>query len=89
MLNFQPAREIGMGDSQRAAKSVNRSDRCKSKWNTKHRITAGVPYHRPFQLRATGLMLQFLLRISGWRRMIAVVSGRATREKSECCEKYR
>jgi hypothetical protein len=43
----------------------------------------------PILLRATGLMLHFLLRIRGRRWMIAVVSGRATSQKSESCEEYR
>src|ERR1700744_123049 len=41
-----------------------------------------------FLLRTTGLRLHFLLRIRGRRWMIAVISGRATTQKSESCEEY-
>jgi hypothetical protein len=39
-------------------------------------------------LRATGRVFHFVLRTRGWRWMIAVVSSRATRQKSECYEEY-
>jgi hypothetical protein len=34
------------------------------------------------------LLRAFMLRTLGWRWMIAVVCGRATRQKSECYEEY-
>ena len=42
----------------------------------------------PLLLRATGLVFHFLLRTHGWPWMIAVVSSRATRQKSECSEEH-
>jgi hypothetical protein len=35
-----------------------------------------------------GRVFHFMLRTRGWRWMIAVVSSRATRQKSECYEEY-
>jgi hypothetical protein len=39
-------------------------------------------------LRATGRVFHFMLRTRGWPWIIAVVSSRATRQKSECYEEY-
>jgi hypothetical protein len=48
-------------------------------------------YHAtaPLLLRTAGLVFHFLLRIRYRRWMVAVVSGRATSQKSESCEEYR
>jgi hypothetical protein len=43
----------------------------------------------PLLLRAASLVFHFLLRIRCRRWMVAVVSGRATSQKSESCEEYR
>jgi len=51
--------------------------------------TNATPYQPPFLLRAAGLVFHFLLRIRCRRWMVAVVSGRATSQKSESCEEYR